>query len=1410
MRNSNIKRKALRAIVIPTAFILGLGCTAQLVDAVSSKIANAMTSTEEYYYYDTEYESAQEVRDAAIKLNREIASEGMVLLKNKDNYLPMEPSVGGGKINVSIFGKSSADIAFYGFGSSDSMAIGGDWTRQSRPFYEAFDNTVFNVNPTLKAFYEDDNASGRGRLDGNYHGSLDAYRAGLPTGETPYSMYTSDVKNSYSQYNDAAIVMLTRVRGEGSDLPKTSLKGWGGEKLDSARNGDDHYLQLDANEVQLLQEVMKSFDNIVLLINASGPMEVGFLDDPTHYLYTDNNFTANEKEAAIQMDKIKAAITIGLPGTDGCFEVPRILTGEVTPSGHLADTWIYDMKKDPTWQNQGYNGTADGNTYGTNFVHYDEDIYLGYRYYETRYYEEGKGDLAKGEEWYDSQVQYPFGYGLSYTTFDWDVTFENSGEGDNLDKFGTIKAKVNVTNTGDYAGKEVVQLYYSAPYYTGGISKSHVVLGGFAKTKLLQPDESQTVEITLKVSDMYSYDWSDANLNEFKGYELEHGNYNIVVASDAHEAAERAARPDEFTKTYTIAEDYLYENDTTTGAPVSNLFDDVSGTGKVNDPETFQGVRQYMSRDDFEGTFPTPASEKKKGMRQEPWTYTISEEFDKANPWYSEEMPVQAETPGTYETNTIKLWHLRGRDYDDPLWDAFLNQLTVNELVTQIENGFFGTRPIASVDKPSTYDDDGPLGRRHCPDVQWVDNTTLAQTFNTDIAYAQGVMMGEAALWGMNHPEGSNMMAPPSGLYGTKPEGRGGTYGLGLNTHRSPFGGRNFEYFSEDGLLAGKMGANVSKGSLSKGCYQISKHIFLNDQESERGSLQTWASEQAMREIYGKPFEIAIKEGGLNALMAGVNSVGNVPCSQNWALLTGLVRNEWGFRGFVITDLIRYPVDMCIRAGCNTMMVHNQLNTPAIDPQHLTATQLTAIRESAKSVFYTVANTNGIQGYGGEPLNAIEYGGANTLYAVEAVSNDLSVAAAENVLTGDKNLIYTVAEGSSLPEGMTLSEDGVLTGAPAEAGEYTVTINAAEKLDKDSKVAYPYKTVGKTFTVKVYPRNEIPDTIIFEDDYLPTIPVGYQYSQSINSAVVFDENGKLMTNVSYSLTQNSQLPTGLKLTDGTISGICTAPEGKYFFTVRAEAEGRTPVELDFIVRVKEYKIEYPAEELPELNVGQSAYFSVATATNEDGLSIDYKLKEGSSLPEGLSLSRYGIVSGTPTRAYTDFEFTVVASADPARPVEKTYKLTVLGLEIADVTYDKVLIGKGYSFRLNAAPNDGGEVSEIRYSLKEGSTLPIGFEMSSDGIITGIGTEIGDQSFTVVVEADGYQTVETTVTIKLYGVFEDGLSSDVDGTPMETPPTNQTSGGCSGAIADVSMVGGLLLTAAVFICVSMINKSKKSK
>ena len=1353
-------------------------------------------TAENYNYYDTDYSSAQEVRTAATALNREVASEGFVLLKN-DDYLPMKPSAGKDKLDVSLFGKNAADIAYFGFGSSDSMAIGGDWTRASRPFYQAFDNTIFNVNPTLKAFYEDNEKSGAERLNGNLHGSLDGYRPGLPTWETPYEKYTDDVKKSYGQYNDAAIVMLTRIMGEGSDLPKTSLKGWGdysdANKLDSARYWDDHYLQLDANEVKMLQEVMDNFDNVIILLNSSGPMEVGFLQDPTHYLYTDNGYATTPEAAEKAMNKIKAAMLIGLPGTDGCFEIPRILAGEVNPSGHLSDTWVLDMKKDPTWQNQGYNGTATGCHYGAPYVHYDEDIYLGYRYYETRYATEKEN----GDTWYAEQVQFPFGYGMSYTDFEWElVSSVNSGTGRELDKFGSITTKVKVTNVGNYPGKEVVQLYYNTPYYPGGISKAHVVLGGFDKTKILKPGESEIIEIKTDVSDMYSYDWSDANVNGFKGYELEAGDYNIVVAPNAHEAAKL---PENFTTAYSIAEGFTYEYDTTTGAKVGNLFDNVSGSGKVNDPETFRGVRRYMSRDNFEGTFPTPAETKKSGMMQQKWTYTISPEFDAGAPWYSDNMPTQAAVAGTSETNKIKLWHLRGRDYDDPLWDALLDQLTVKELVSQIENGFFGTRPIASIDKPMVYDDDGPLGRRHSPDVHWVNNPTLAQTFNADLAYAQGVMMGEAALWGMNHAEGSDMMGPPGGIYGSKPIGRGGTYGLGLNTHRSPFGGRNFEYFSECGVLGGKMGAKVSAGSNSKGCYQISKHIMLNDQETERGDVQTWASEQAIREIYGKAFEIAIKEGGLMGLMAGINYIGDTSCSQNWALLTGLVRNEWGFHGFVITDLTRLPVNMCIRAGCNTMMVHNQYNPPATDAASLTPTHLTAIRESAKSVLYTIANSNGVQGVGGAPLNMIDYGGANTLYAVEGVDNSIAAATAKITIAPDEELQYSLPAGEKLPEGMTIDRKGVLKGAPTESGEFTFTLNADEI---NENAYYPYQTASKTFKLKVFAKDKIPENIIYEDDNLGIIPVGFEFSQSIKSAVVFDANGKLTTDVRYSLTADSELPEGLTLKDGVVSGICTAAPGKYFFTVIAESEGKIPVELDFIVRVRQYEIKYATQEIEDLQVGESAFVDLGTAVSEDGLSVRYALKDGDKLPEGLALSSIGVLTGTPVRAYTDHEFTVVARADLAMPTEVTYKVTVLGIEMSDKVIDELLIGKKYSFRLEAKPNDGGETGDITYEVKKGTTLPSGFKLSGDGILTGVGTDTGAQSFTVVITAEGYQSVEAKITLNLYNIYDEPLTSDIDGEPL-TPKT-----GCSGSVASAGSL--LLFMAIVPVAIVLIKKATKRK
>lgn len=1421
MKNITKKGRSVLAAATSLAMLAGLGAN------INFRLSASAENSEDYNYYKSEYNSAQEVREAAIAKNREIAAEGAVLLKN-DNYLPLKPE-SGQKLKVSIFGKNSAALAYFGYGSSDSLAFGGSegWTRKSKTLYQAFEDNEsgFEINPALKAFYQDRSLSGVGRLGGNimagpigddnYHSALDPYPMGLSTGETPYTSYTQEVINSYADYNDAAIVVLTRVRGEGTDLPKTSLKSWGGGKLDSARNADDHYLQLDAYEVKMMQEVMNNFDNVIVLVNASGPMEAGFLNNPNHYLYTDNGYTASSDQAVEKMNKIKAALTVGLPGTDGCMEIPRILTGAVNPSGHLADTWVYDMKQDPTWQNQGYNGSSSGNYYGTPYVHYDEDIYLGYRYYETRYYEEGKENLADGESWYSGQVQYPFGYGLSYTHFEWALeSCETELEGSGLKKDGTITAKVKVTNTGETAGKEVVQLYYSAPYYGGGIAKSHVVLGDFAKTSLLQPGEEETVELKIAVEDMKSYDWNDANGNGFKGYELEHGNYRVIAASAAHDAAEKAINGGALTQTFAVTEDIRYETDAFSGATVSNLFDEVSGKGKTNDKNEFCGVRQYLSRDDFQGTFPTPAEDKKSGKAMQEWNYTISQEFDYGKPWYTEEMPEQAQTAGTAETNKIKIWHLRGRDYDDPLWDAFLNQLTVRELASQIENGFFGTRPIASVDKPSTYDDDGPLGKRNTPDTQWADNTTFAQTFNKQLAYEQGILHGEASLWGVNHAEGSNMMSAPAGsnasnFYNGAPVGRGGTYGLGINTHRSPFAGRNFEYFSEDGVLAGKLGAEVAKGSLEKGCYQIAKHFLLNDQETNRKEVQTWVSEQALREIYAKPFEIAIKEGGLNAVMAGFNSIGNKPCSQYWELLTGLLRNEWGFRGFVITDYQYLPVNMCIRAGCDTMMVNGQLNTPALDSASLTPTHVSAMRESAKSIFYTVVNTSGVQGYGGEPLDAIEYGGVNTLYTVEGVSNDLAVNTARITFTGDKNLEYSLDAQSTLPEGMSLDKDGNLTGAPSRAGEYTFTVNADEKT-AGKGIAYPYKTASKTYNLKVYAKDEIPDTIIFEDDTVATIPVGFEFSQNIASAVAFDSQGRLMTDVNYSLAENSELPRGLTLKNGVISGTCTAPEGKYFFTVKAEAEGRQTVTLDFIVRVKKYTISYQAVELSALHVGESVYTSLATATNDDGLTIQYALKEGDKLPDGLTLSPRGILAGTPVRACVDREFTVIASASVAKPVETTYKITVYGLEIEDVVFDEVLAGKNYSFAISATPNDGNTVDEIVYSLKEGSSLPKGFRLSSDGKIRGAATEIGKQSFTVVVQAHGYEPVEASVTLNVYGVFEDGVTSDVDGVAMATPPVAVVEETNTVAIIVGITVPVAVLAAGAAVALILIKKNKNKE
>jgi len=1356
-------RKVISSVLATTSLLTVL---ASGIGGITASAASA-----DYNYYKSDYANHSAWQNASVLKNQEICEEGFTLLKNDDGFLPLQPAEGQSKIKTSVFGKHSAKYISIGYGSSVVTSL-------TSSLYEVLSSSIFDLNPTLTNFYNNDSLSGSW-FNGNQ--SIDNFRNGLPVRETPITSYTDAIKASYKDYNELAIVVIARPAGEGSDLAQVSLKSASprddSNKIDGARYWDDHSLQLNANEVAMLQMVMDNFDDIVIILDCSSYIELGFLNDPTHYLYTDNGYTSTVEEATAKMKKLKSLVNISYAGTHGNKALAKILTGEVNPSGHLADTWIKDMKADPVFQNFGLSGMSSMN-YGNNFVHYDEDIYMGYRYYETRYVEE---DEATRDQWYFDSVMYPFGYGLSYTTFSHEIVASYPEANATLEKDGKISVTVRVTNTGSVAGKDAVGVYYSAPYFTGGIAKAHVNLADFAKTGIIQPGEYEDVTIEFDVSDMYSYDWSDANGNGFKGYELDPGTYSIVVGYDAHDAAKL---PAERTIEYVIGgEGYQYDTDTTTGAKIENRFDYSSGDpSKVNDPETFRGVRQYMSRDDFAGTFPTHATEKKNGMLQKETIWTINPENDATMPWYHEEMPTQAATPGNAQTNKIKLWHLSGRDYDDPLWDELLDQLTIEEMAAQISFAFRGDyQMISSIDQPAIWQTDGPLGRRESSDIQWASNPVLASTWNKQLAYERGRIYGNAIFYS-NH-------------------GRGGTFGLGLNTHRSPFGGRWMEYFSEDGVFAGKMGAQEAKGSLEKGCVQISKHIMLNDQETSRNNVSTWASEQAIREIYGKSFEIAIKEGGLMGLMTGVNSIGNIPCSTNYYLLEELVRGEWGFRGFIITDMHCEDTNASIRAGIDGLMAWPNPAPPKLDAASLTPTHVWAMRRAMKNTLYMRANSSGINGVGGERLDRIKYLGTDALYTVAGVNNELTVDTA--IVSNDPNakIKYSLADGSSLPEGMVLNADGSISGTPETSGTYSFRIVASE----DTNARYPYKDVYKNFRMTVYNKNAIPDQIIYEDVNLGVIPQGAEYSKSIASAVVFDDEGKLSTDITYQLADGSELPAGLELVDGVITGTTTASAGTYFFTVEAKKDGKQTASLDFIVKVNAYMINYEYSELEDVNIGENVSINVGTATSPDDITIKYALAEGSTLPDGLKLDNLsGIISGVPTKAYEDYEFTVVASGQYANPVEVTYKLSILGVVFDDVTYDNLIIGKNYSFKLNAFANDGSS-APIYYELKEGSSLPNGFSLLADGTIVGSGRDWGEQTFTVVAKSDNHEDAEATITLNFYTVFEQPVDGDPSSPIEEEAPAEEPSAPVvKNPVTIVSIVGIVIAIAFMVLIIIKIR------
>lgn len=868
-------------------------------------------------------------------LNEEISNEGFVLLKNINNVLPLETATNN-KAKVSVFGKNSVSLVYGGSGS------GGGNDKNAISLYESLQQANFDVNPELKKFYES-NKSGSGRAKNPAIGVL---TTGLAIGETPQDRYSEDIKNSFANYNDAAIIVISRIGGEGFDLPRTQETSYNGKLISGSKEGGQHYLELDQNEEDLIKMVTSSnqFNKVIVLINSSAAMELGDLHDN---------------------DDIDSILWIGSPGGSGSKAIGRILNGTINPSGRLVDTYVRDFTKDPTWQNFGDNMTKNGNAYltgdkesGYYYVEYEEGIYLGYRYYETASYE-NVNRFGQDYGWYDEHVVYPFGYGLSYTNFKWELVEEGTTTNGSVitNKDDTLTIKIKVTNIGDVAGKDVVQLYFSAPYIKNGIEKAHVVLGTYEKTGLLNPKDSEVIELKFNIKDMASYDFEDANGNGFKGYELDAGLYTIYIGENVHNSWNTNSpnwkgSTNSIKLEYSILENFLYEMD-------------IKGKGLQNDNQ-FDRMSDYMngkvmSRASFTTTFPTMPTRYQREIAADLLQEFIFK-YDDTNASYVEkydkELPIQGK-----DGTPIKLYEMIGLDIDDPLWDELLDYLTIQDMVTLIGQGNFHTESIDKIEKPRTIDPDGPAGFTNFmgdPTVHettfFASETVIGSTWNKDLAYDMGVVVGLQGLVGY-----------------TKGDGRpySGWYAPAVNIHRSPFSGRNWEYYSEDPYLSGIMGANVVLGAQSKGVYTYVKHFALNDQETSRDAngLVTWADEQTFREIYLKPFQLVVEEGKTMAMMSSFNRIGPVWAGGSYELLNNVLREEWGFKGMVISDYnlgnAYMPPNQMIRAGGDLNLTQDyKPSTGALEEGTKEEIQINALREASKNILYVVANSNAMNGMG--------------------------------------------------------------------------------------------------------------------------------------------------------------------------------------------------------------------------------------------------------------------------------------------------------------------------------------------------------------------------------------------------------------------------------------------------------------
>lgn len=882
-----VRGEALVAVILALAVTLNLLCLGPL-----SSLLDVVANPAE--------EISEESRTEAEMLIADIAGEGTVLVKN-DGLLPLSTEAK----NLNVFGWASTNPCYGGTGS------GAVDTSNCVTLLGGLENGGYTLNQTLSDLYVS-YAKDRPKA------TMSAVDWTLPEPTTDY--YTDEIMSEAKAFSDTAVIVIARVGGEGTDLPTDfgAVNPDGSPLYTYVDNSDryadftagQHYLELSQTEKNLVELVCSNFDDVIVIYNSANAMELGWVDE---------------------YPQIKSVICCPGAGETGFNALGKILSGEVNPSGKLSDTYVYDLTSTPAFNNFGDFTYDNMDEYGwlesnpftgeeklndVNFINYTEGIYVGYRFYETAYAEAQAGHMSYD---YDRAVQYPFGYGLSYTTFSQRISaFATAGDGFDL--------SVEVTNTGDTAGKDVVELYVTPPYTNGGIEKSAVNLLDFGKTKLLEPGASETIDFHVAREQLVSFDSHGRGC-----YVLESGDYIISVRSDAHTVLDE--------KTYAVDETVVYNSSNPRPS------DQTAATAQFNyargDDVPYLSRADGFSNYDEAVAAPTnyTMSEERKANYQNASNYDLSAYDDG-----------QAEMPVTGAENGIKLKDLRGRDFDDPLWDDLLDELSVQDMVDLIAGGGYQTKAVASIEKVGTTDNDGPAtiynNYTGATGSAYTSGVMLANTWNKELACDMGRSIGKEA----DELDVSGWYAPA------------------MNIHRTAFGGRNFEYYSEDGVLSGKIAAEESKGANEYGVYGYMKHFALNDQETNRiYQMCTWADEQTIREIYLKPFEIAVKEGNIGAVMDGHNYIGDKWAGASVELNTTVLRDEWGFNGLVSTDMFAgygyYDADVAVRAGVSSML--NPMNAPdATMTDTESAASVAAMREACHHTLYTVVNSRAYQDAG--------------------------------------------------------------------------------------------------------------------------------------------------------------------------------------------------------------------------------------------------------------------------------------------------------------------------------------------------------------------------------------------------------------------------------------------------------------